>query len=123
MRRFVLADIVADELRRTDEQAAPAHAVQHPGALVLGLQLGGRLTCLGRIFCIGAFLKLPVDIVAAEGGMAVHPAEHKAKELRPDRPLVTASASVLAQNMLPPAMSPGLIAAPIGRRQARMSSQ
>src|SRR5919197_1710187 len=82
MRRFVLADIVAGELRRTDEQAAPAHTVQHPRALVFRLQLRGCLTRLGGVLGIGAFSELPIDVVAAVGIVAMHPPKHEAKELR-----------------------------------------
>src|SRR5882724_618667 len=88
MCRFVLADILADEGGRAYEHAAPTHAVQHARALVLRLQVRGCLTRFGRVLRIGAFSELPVDVIPAVRVMAVHPPEHKAKELRPGEALV-----------------------------------
>src|SRR5437016_1801227 len=82
MGRFVLANILADKCGRADEQAAPAHAVQYARALVLRLEVRGRLTRLGGVLRIGAFSELAIDVVPAVGVMAVHPPEHETKKLR-----------------------------------------
>src|SRR5262245_62450883 len=79
---FVLAEILTDKFRRSDEHAAPAHAVQHARALVLRLQVRSGLTRLGGVFRIGALSELTVDVVPTVGIMTVHPPEHEAKKLR-----------------------------------------